>query len=85
MRNTTDRNKRRLGALLSALLTGGLMVLIAVCMLADYFGTGGSGGETVIILVCAVLYLAIAGGIFMALRQRWQEIERGEEDEARKY
>ncbi len=85
MQNTTDRNKKRMGALLSALFMGGLMVMIAVCMLVSYFWVGGSAGETAIILICAALYLAIAGGVFVALRQRWQEIERGEEDEARKY
>lgn len=85
MRNTTDRNKKRMGALLSALFMGGLMILLTVCMLASYFGVGGSGGETTLILICAALYLAIAGGVFAALCQRWKEIEGGEEDEARKY
>lgn len=85
MRNATDRNKKRMGALLSALFMGGLMVLVTVCMLVSYFEVGGSWSETVIILVCAALYLAIAAGVFIALCQRWREIERGEEDEARKY
>ena len=85
MQNITERGKKRTSALLSALFIGGLMFLLAICMLASYFDIGGSAGETVVILVCAALYLAIAGGVFLALRQRWQEIERGEEDEARKY
>lgn len=85
MQNTTDRNKKRMGALLSALFMGGLTLMIAVCMLVGYFGAGESAWEATIILICAAIYLAIAGGVFIALRQRWQEIERGEEDEARKY
>lgn len=85
MRNTTDRRKKRVGALLSALFMGGLMFLLAVCMLVSYFGVGGSTAETAVILLCTALYLAIAGGVFLALHQRWQEIGRGEEDEAGKY
>lgn len=85
MPNTTDRRKKRRGALLSALVTGGFFVVLAVCMLVDYFGCRGTTAETVIILVCALLYFAIAGGILLALKQRWQEIKKGEEDEARKY
>lgn len=85
MRSDTDRNKKRLGALLSALSVGGFMVIVAVCMLVDYFGSGGTAAETLIIVICALLYLAMAGGVFLALRQRWRELERGEEEEARKY
>ena len=61
------------------------LVLLALCMLADYFGGGGTAGETVAVVVCAGLFFLMAGGIALALAQRWKEIERGEEDEARKY
>ena len=85
MRNTTNKGKKRLGAVLSAAVMGGLILLVTVCMLWDWFGSGGSGAETVVILACALLFLAMVGGIILALVQRWREIEGGEEDEARKY
>ena len=81
----TTKGKKRLGAALSALVVGGFLVLLALCMLADYFVGGGTAGETVAVVVCAGLFFLMAGGIALALAQRWKEIERGEEDEARKY
>lgn len=83
MPNTTKR-KKRMGALLSALATGGFFVVMGACILLLGLDLN-NGAETVMILVCAVLYFAIAGGIALALNQRWKEIETGEEDEARKY
>ena len=80
----TTKGKKRLGAALSALAVGGFMVLMAVCMLTDCFG-GGTAGETVAILGAAGMFFLVAGGVVLALVQRWREIERGEEDEARKY
>ena len=85
MPNTTEKRKKRRGALLSALVTGGFFVLMAVGMLLAGFEDGMTAGEGLILALCALLYLVIAGGICVALRQRWKEIETGEEDEARKY
>lgn len=81
----TTKGKKRLGALLSALAAGGFMVLVALCMLCDYFDVGGSAGETIIILVSAGILFLVAGGVAVALFQRWREIEGGEEEDARKY
>ena len=85
MRNGTDRRKKRLGAALSALVTGGFLLVMALCMLWDYFTHRGSAAETVVIVMSAVMFFGIIGGIALALRQRWKEIERGEEDDAKKY
>ena len=59
MRSDTDRNKKRLGALLSALSVGGFMVIVAVCMLVDYFGSGGTAAETLTLYECLVLLTGI--------------------------
>jgi hypothetical protein len=87
MQNGTERRKKRLGAALSALVMGGFLLVVTLCMLWDYFGFGnqGSVAETVVIVLCAVMFFGVIGGILLALSQRWKEIERGEEDEARKY
>ena len=82
MRNDT---KKLLGAALSALVMGGLMLVITVCMLADYFAIGGSAWETGIILISAGMLLAIVVGVAIAFLQRRKEIQSGEEEEARKY
>ena len=84
MQNDT-KGKRLLGAALSALVMGGLILVITVCMLTDYFSVGGSMGETAVILLSAGLFLAIVVGILIAFLQRRKEIRGGEEDEARKY
>ena len=84
MQNDT-KGKRMLGAALSALVMGGLMLVITLCMLFDYFSVGGSTAETVVILLSAVVFLAIVVGVLIAFLQRRREIQGGEEDEARKY
>ena len=71
--------------LCSALVAGGFFVIIAVAMLLSYFGGMESTAEGVVIVVCALIYFVIAGGVLVALTQRWKEIDGGEEDEARKY
>ena len=81
----STKSKKQLGAALSALAVGGFLVVIALCMLVDYFGGSGTAGETVAIVVCAGIFFLMAGGVALALAQRWKEIEGGEEDEARKY
>jgi len=56
--------------------------------MALLFGVSGSGSDpftALLVLACAALYMAIAAGVIVALRERWQEIQGGEEDEAKKY
>ena len=83
MRNSTKGTKK-LGALLSALIIGGVFLLLAAWMLISSLGIGGGVEVTVILAFCAVFYLIPVVGIAVALVQRWKEIKR-EEDEARKY
>ena len=84
MQDATKKEKR-MGAILSAVVVGGFVLTSALCILTDYFGSGGTGAETVMILITAAMFFLIVGGIMAALWQRWKEIEGGEEDEARKY
>ena len=73
------------GAVVITILTIGLMFLAAGALLAGYFSENPEPFATGLILFVAFLYLAIAVGVILALRQRWKEIQGGEEDEARKY
>lgn len=82
MRNAT---KRKVGATASAVVLGGMLMVLAICMVGDYFWSGWDTQETVVLAISVVAVLGTVVGILVALRQRWKEIEGGEEDEARKY
>lgn len=86
MRRNTKRGKW-LGAVLSAAVMAGILLVICVCMLVDWFMLGGVGmsGGTGVILLTAGLLLAMVVGIGIALWQRVKELQKGEEDEASKY
>lgn len=88
MQNSTEkaeRKKKMLGAAISAVTTAGVLILLAVCMLLDYFGGTLVRGETVIIVLIALFFVGMAVAIAVVFFQRLREIERGEEDEAKKY
>ncbi len=73
------------GAVVVTILTAGLMFLLTGAMLVEYFGGVTEPFCTGLILFAAFVYLAVAVGVILALHQRWREIQRGEEDEAKKY
>lgn len=75
-----------LGGTLTALAVAVLAVLFAFVLLAACFGCGFSNGLIIgITAVYVLLFLAVAGGVLAALIQRWREVKKGEEEEARKY
>ena len=45
----------------------------------------GGGAAVAFLFFIALIILAMIVGVFLALRQRLQEIEGGEEDEAKQY
>lgn len=82
MRKNTE-DKGFAGAVVVTVVTVGLMFLLTMALLV---GVSGSDPFTaLLVLACAALYMAIAAGVIVALRERWQEIQGGEEDEAKKY
>ena len=84
MRRST-KGKGFVGAVAITLVTVLLMFLLTAALLTGYFSGGADAASTVLVLLCALLYLAIAAGVIAALCQRWKEIQSGEEDEAKKY
>lgn len=84
MRKTTDKKKLR-GAVLSAVVMAGLMLVFAASMAALCFGGSEDAAEIVILAVTALICLAVAVGVCIALVQRKKEIEGGEEEDAKKY
>lgn len=84
MRKTT-KGKGFFGAVVSAVLVAGFMLLLAAALLMECFGGVSLIYTTGILLFCVLLYLAVAVGVIVCLYQRWKEIQGGEEDEAKKY
>ena len=86
MPNITDpKKKKRLSAVVSALVMGGLFLVFVVSMLLEAFAPDTVNGDRALLLISVLIGLAPVIGIALALRQRMKEIEGGEEDEARKY
>ena len=84
MRRTT-KGKGFAGAVLITVLVAAFMLLMTAALVIGYFGGNTDGLATAIVLFCALMYLAVAVGVIVALKQRWKEIQGGEEDEAKKY
>ena len=87
MRSSSDVKKRR-GAMLSALVVllwlAGL-VAVVIFAAAEAAREGAMGAGALLVLLYGTLGSAAMVGILIALRQRLQEIEGGEEDDAAQY
>ena len=84
MRKNTE-DKGFTGAVVITIVTVVLMFLLTGALLAGLGGGLTDPFTGLLILLCAALYIAIAVGVIAALRERWREIQGGEEDEAKKY
>lgn len=84
MRKTT-KGKGFAGAVAVTVVVAVLMFLLTGGLLTGYFGGYTEPLATALILFCALMYLAVAGGVIVSLYRRWKEIQGGEEDEAKKY
>lgn len=80
-----DRPRRRRQAVVSALVSGGWMLVYAALLLwlrSRWALSGWLGG---LLVLLASLDLALLIPLAVSLKKRVQEIEGGEEDEARNY
>lgn len=81
-----QKNTKKRGAILSAVIAAAVMVIYLGCVI--FAAVTESFGDVVgyiFLTVFALIILAVIWGVFVALRQRLQEIEKGEEEDARKY
>ena len=87
MRNNTDpTDRKKRGAVASAAVVTGAMLLVVLTVGAGILGAGSASLLTGAILgFYALMGLAVVVGILAALRQRLREIQGGEEEDARKY
>jgi len=80
--------KKWIGAVLSALVVGIPVLVLAALFLGPSFGLLAEDGEAFaagILAVYGLVLLAVGIGVFVALHQRKKELEKGEEEDARKY
>ena len=76
-------SKKKTGALIAAVI-----VILAAAMIAFFVfiirGEDVAGADGILWIYVALL-ASVAVGVLAALRQRFKEIKKGEEDEAKKY
>ena len=84
MSGNKDRNKR--GAILSAVVIITILAVFVGCILFPLISEmAGMFFAAMLLLFYTGSIIAVIFGIIAALRQRLQEIESGEEEEAKKY
>lgn len=82
MPNNSDRRRKKIAPLLCA---GGAILVLSIYLLPLLAEVGGHFLAAAFLVLYALVVLAMIGGVIAALVQRLREIERGEEEDARKY
>lgn len=86
MPNNSDRRRKKIAPLLCA---GGAILVLSIylgaLLLPLLAEVGGHFLAAAFLVLYALVVLAMIGGVIAALVQRLREIERGEEEDARKY
>jgi len=86
MPNTTDKHKKKIAPILCAAVFILFFLVYLAILFTPMIGASVGGGAVVIFLLLVVALIgAMIVGVVLALRQRLQEIEGGEEDEAKQY
>ncbi len=87
MPNTTEKHKKKIAPIICAALFIGFLCLYLAILIFPMINASVGGGILAIGILLMVILLIIAaiGGIVLALHQRLQEIEGGEEDDAKQY
>ena len=83
MRNTTD--KKRGAIICAAVGIGFFVVILAILLFSLVAETCADWVVWMVVLLYGAIILAVILGIAAALRQRLRELEKGEEEDARKY
>lgn len=86
MRDNSEKRRKKVAPLLCAAVVVVFLGLFLGALLLPLLDVGsGDGGAVVILILYALVLLAVIVGVVIALIQRLREIERGEEEDARKY
>ena len=83
---TNSKHKKKIAPILCAAVFILFWLIYLALLFTPMIGASVGGGAAVAFLFfIALIILAMIVGVFLALRQRLQEIEGGEEDEAKQY
>ncbi len=88
MPNSSDRRKKRIGSIAAALFVLFYilpLVVGSVFAAVEFLRDGEAFAAVLFLLIYGVMGGAVLIGVVLALRQRLQEIEGGEEDDAAQY
>lgn len=88
MPNSSDRRKKRIGSIAAALFVLFYilpLVVGSVFAAVEFLRDGETFAAVLFLLIYGVMGGAVLIGVVLALRQRLQEIEGGEEDDAAQY
>ena len=83
MRNTTDKKRGAIAC--AAVGIGFFVVILAILLFSLVAETCADWVVWMVVLLYGAIILAVIIGIAAALRQRLRELEKGEEEDARKY
>lgn len=79
-----ENSKKKRGALIAAAVIVALAALMIALFILIIKGEEDTGADGILWIYVGAL-ATVAGGVLIALRQRFKEIKKGEEDEAKKY
>ena len=88
MPSSSDRRKKRIGSVTAALFVLFYVLPLVVASIfaaVEFLRSGECFAAVLFLLIYGVLGGAVLIGVVLALRQRLQEIEGGEEDDAAQY
>ena len=83
MRNTTDKKRGAIAC--AAVGIGFFVVMLAVLLFSLVADAYADWVGWAVLLIYGAIILAVILGIAAALRQRLRELEKGEEEDAKKY
>jgi len=88
MPENTERRKKKVAPIVVTVLVilyAAPLIVVAVLGLAGMLELGAGLAPVLVVLLYMVAGGAVIGGVLLALRQRLNEIDGGEEEDARKY
>lgn len=77
-------SKKKFGAIMAAAVAAVFMLVFIGTFILLMNGEETAGGNCTL-AICIGVFMAMIIGVAVSLKQRFGEIESGEEDEARKY
>ena len=90
MRGNSEKRRRKFAPLACAVvlvaLLGVLLGLVVLPVVLPLLGIGtGDGAAAVVLVLYGLMLLAVMGGVIAATLERLREIDKGEEEDAKKY